>query len=83
MMEIFGMGTGEILLVLLVALLIWGPGRIVDIGSKLGRMVRALKKMSFDLTSQVSKELDSEGKDHPPEAGEKTSDKAEESVTAR
>ena len=69
-MDFFGIGMGEVLLILVVALIIWGPGRIVEIGRTLGKIVRTLKKASFDLTAQVTKEL--EGKEeHPPRPKEK------------
>lgn len=61
-MEFFGMGSGEVLIVLLVALLVLGPNRIVEVGKGMGKMVRAVKKASFDLTSQVTKELDEQNK---------------------
>ena len=64
-MDFFGIGTGEVLMVLLVALLVFGPGRIVEIGRTLGKMMNTLKKASFDLTSQVTKELEGEEKDSP------------------
>lgn len=65
-MDFFGIGMGEVLLVIVVALIIWGPGRIVDISRTLGKMMRTLKKASFDLTAQVTKELEGEEKDQPP-----------------
>ena len=66
-MEFFGMGISEILLILVVALIIWGPGRMVDIGRTLGKTVRALKKATFELTTQVSKEMEEKEKEHPPQ----------------
>lgn len=54
------MGTGEILLILLVALLVWGPGRIVEVGRTLGKVMGTLKKASFDLTTQITRELEEE-----------------------
>ena len=63
-MDFFGIGSGEILLVLIVALIIFGPGRIVEISQRLGKMMHTLRKASFDLTSQVSRELDIEEKNH-------------------
>ena len=57
-MNFFGIGAGEIILVLLVALMIWGPKRLPKIARTLGKMTRTLKKTSFDLTSQITKELD-------------------------
>jgi TatA/E family protein of Tat protein translocase len=70
-MEFFGMGTMEILLVLVVALIVFGPGRIVEIGRTLGKIARALKKASFDLTTAVTKELESEQKEQSTQKGEK------------
>lgn len=57
-MDFFGIGAGEIILILLVALIIWGPRRLPKIAQTLGRTVRAMKKATYDLTSQVTKELD-------------------------
>ncbi len=70
-MNLLSIGMGEVFLILVVALIIWGPGRIVEIGRTLGRIVRTLKKATFDLTTQVTKELEREEKDHPsqPEEG--------------
>lgn len=66
-MELFSMGTGEILLILLVALLVWGPRRIVEVGRTLGKIMGTLKKVSFDLTTQITRELEEEKpKDSPP-----------------
>lgn len=70
-MDFFGIGTGEILLVLLVAVIVFGPGRIVEIGRTLGKMMHTIKKASFDLTSQVTRELEGEDKDHPAKPDEK------------
>ena len=69
-MDFFGIGLGEALVILIVALIVFGPGRIVEIGRTLGKIARTLRKASFDLTTQVTKEL--EGKEeHPPQSKEK------------
>ena len=52
------MGPLEILLILVIALIIWGPGKIPEIARTLGRTVNALRKASFDLTTQIKQELD-------------------------
>ena len=57
-MEFFGMGTGEILLVIIVALIIWGPGKLPEIARTMGKTISALKQTSSDLTTQIKKELD-------------------------
>jgi len=62
-MDFFGIGFGEVLLILIVALIIWGPRRLPEIARTLGRTVRALRKATYDLTSAVTKELDIQERD--------------------
>ena len=62
-MDFMSIGTSEILMILLVAILVVGPNRIVGLGRSLGKIMRAIKKTSFDLTSAVTKELELEDKD--------------------
>ena len=71
-MEFFGMGTMEIALILVVALVVFGPGRIVEIGRTLGRIARTLRKASFDMTSAVTKELEAQEKEEPPKSAKKS-----------
>lgn len=54
----FGMGAGEILLILVIAVIIWGPGKIVDVGKTLGKMARNIKKTTSDLTAQITAETE-------------------------
>jgi len=81
-MDFFGVGMGEILLIIVVALIIWGPGRMVEIARTLGKMVRTLKKATFDLTAEVTKEIDREEKDLKCRQTRSSSGKAKESVAA-
>ena len=62
-MDFFGIGFGEVLLILIVALIIWGPKRLPEISRTLGKTVRALKKATYDLTSAVTKEIDIQEKE--------------------
>jgi len=71
-MEFFGMGTMEIALILVVALVVFGPGRIVEIGRTLGKIARTLRKASFDMTTAVTKELDAQEKEEPPKSAKKS-----------
>ena len=59
-MSFFDMGVLEILLILIIALIVWGPGKVPEVARTIGRAVSALRKMSFDLTTQVKKELEEE-----------------------
>ena len=62
-MDFLGFGAEEVFLIIIVALLLWGPGRMVEIARKLGRIVNNLRKATSDLTNQITKELDDEKRD--------------------
>jgi sec-independent protein translocase protein TatA len=81
-MNFLDMGIMEILLILVVALVIWGPGKIPEIARTLGKFMSAMKKMSFDLTTQVKKELELEEKESGSSSGnnKKSVKKTESSV---
>ncbi len=59
-MNFFGIGGGEVILVLIVALIIWGPKRLPEIARTLGKTMNMLKKSTYDLTSQITRELNTE-----------------------
>ena len=70
-MGFLGIGTGEILLILILALIILGPGKIPEIARTLGRTIRAIKKASSDLTATVTRELETtQSKPSPPQPKE-------------
>ncbi len=74
-MDFFGIGMGEVLLILIVALIIWGPGRIVEIARMLGKAVHTLRKTTSDLTTTITKELSMEEKEHPSPSRTNSDDK--------
>jgi len=78
-MSFLDIGPLEVLLILIIALIVFGPGKIPEIATKLGRMVRALRKATFDLTTAVTKEIESEEKKPPSQPGENSGNKTEES----
>jgi len=67
-MDFLGVGGWEILLILVIALIIWGPGKLPEIARTLGKIVRALRKASFDFTTAVTKEIESTEKAPSPPA---------------
>jgi TatA/E family protein of Tat protein translocase len=57
-LDFFGVGFGEVLLVLVLALIIWGPGKIVNVAKTLGKVMHNLKKATSDLTTQITSETE-------------------------
>ncbi|GBD30627.1 Sec-independent protein translocase protein TatAd [bacterium HR32] len=47
-MGLGGIGAPELVVILLVALLIFGPSRLAEVGSSLGRAVRDFRKALQD-----------------------------------
>lgn len=64
-MEFFGMGIGEILLILILVMIIWGPGKLPELARTLGRTARSWRKATSDLTYEVTREIDRKENDHP------------------
>ena len=77
-MGFFDMGIMEILLILVVALIIWGPRRLPEIARTLGKAMRFLRKATSDFTVAVTKEISLEEKDSPPQPKAKSGDKTKE-----
>ncbi len=49
----FNIGPFELLLVLILALLILGPGKLPEVGSALGKTIREFRKASGDIEEAV------------------------------
>jgi sec-independent protein translocase protein TatA len=54
-----GLGVPELVIILIVALVIFGPGKLPEIGSALGRGIRDFKK-SFEESDDETKKVESE-----------------------
>jgi len=53
----FGIGFWEIVFILIIALLIFGPGKLPEAARAIGKGLRWLRKASTELTTEISKEL--------------------------
>src|SRR5688572_3557883 len=51
----FGIGYQELFIVLVVALVIFGPSRLPELAGQVGRWVRDFRRMSSDLTGEFEK----------------------------
>jgi Sec-independent protein translocase protein TatA len=67
-MDFMSVSGSEILMILLVALLVVGPTRVIQLARTLGKIMHTVRKASFDLTSAVSRELETEEKEKQPPA---------------
>lgn len=54
-MNFLGMGPMEIAVILIVALLIFGPGKLPELAGQAGKMMRDFKKMTADLSDEFEK----------------------------
>lgn len=49
----FGLGTGELLIVLALALIFIGPEKLPEIATKLGKFVRQVRNAVDDIKSEM------------------------------
>src|SRR5687768_10963403 len=54
-MNIFGVGTWEMLVIIVGALIIFGPGKLPEVMGQVGRAVRDFRRMTADLTGEFEK----------------------------
>jgi sec-independent protein translocase protein TatB len=57
-MNFFNIGTAELLLIFVVALIVVGPRRLPEIARTLGKIVTDVRKMSQDFTTEMTRELE-------------------------
>jgi sec-independent protein translocase protein TatB len=54
------LGWGELLMLLLIGLLVFGPDQLPKIAGDIGRMIRQLRRMASDVSTDLRTELGSE-----------------------
>lgn len=53
----FGLGAGEILIILVLAFLLFGPKQLPEVGRQVGKAVKGLKETAEDLRKSVEPEV--------------------------
>lgn len=53
----FGLGAGEILIILVIAFLLFGPKQLPEVGRQVGRAIKGFKDTAEDLRKSVEPEL--------------------------
>ena len=56
-MNILGIGPAELLLIFIIALIVFGPGKLPELARTLGKAMRELRRMSLEVTAEFAKEL--------------------------
>lgn len=54
----FDFGSGEILLILLVVFLVFGPDKIPELARSLGKLINDVKRASEDIKTEINREAD-------------------------
>ena len=62
----FGLGVPELMVILVIALVIFGPSKLPQIGSGLGKAIRDFKKGVTDTETEEDDANDKEAKRGPP-----------------
>ncbi len=53
----FGLGVAEVLIILVIAFLLFGPKQLPEVGRQIGRAVKGFKETASDLRQTVDPEI--------------------------
>jgi TatA/E family protein of Tat protein translocase len=62
----FNIGPGELILILVIALVVLGPGKLPDVANSLGKSVREFRKAATDISDAGKLDVPKSSVDAPP-----------------
>jgi TatA/E family protein of Tat protein translocase len=66
----FDIGFPELVMILVIALLVFGPGRLPEIGQTLGKGIREFRRATSDVTQEFNEALKMEAPKKPEDTKE-------------
>ena len=67
-MNIFGVGLPEVTVILILALLIFGPKKLPELGKQLGKTLKSLKKASNEFQNEIDQVMNEEAQEASPKS---------------
>ena len=67
-MNIFGVGLPEVTVIIILALLIFGPKKLPELGKQLGKTLKSLKKASNEFQNEIDQVMNEDDKDESPKS---------------
>ena len=67
-MNIFGVGLPEVTVILILALLIFGPKKLPELGKQLGKTLKSLKKASNEFQNEIDQVINEPEKADLPDS---------------
>ena len=70
-MNIFGVGLPEVTVILILALLIFGPKKLPELGKQLGKTLKSLKKASIEFQNEIDQVINEPESENLPKSPQK------------
>ena len=70
-MNIFGVGLPEVTVILILALLIFGPKKLPELGKQLGKTLKSLKKASNEFQNEIDQVINEPESENLPMSPQK------------
>ena len=67
-MNIFGVGLPEVTVILILALLIFGPKKLPELGKQLGKTLKSLKKASNEFQNEIDQVINEKDEEESPKS---------------